>query len=156
MLTNDDFLVHLHVELTLWWYLVEATATGITLYIHNTQTIACILTDALETLQQTALYLEFQVLCLCLEDILLFASLLHDFIQFATLVVKVTLTSLQLFLGLLESHLTVLNTLLCFVDFLLTEFYLQSLEFYLLSQGVVLTIVLYVIELLVVAATARA
>ena len=48
ILTNDNLLVHLDIELTLGWNLVEATTTGITLYINNTQTIAGIATDALE------------------------------------------------------------------------------------------------------------
>ena len=45
---HDDFLVHLDVQLALWWNLVKATATGITLHIHNTKSVAGILANALE------------------------------------------------------------------------------------------------------------
>ena len=49
--------MHLDIQLTLGWNLIEATTTGITLYIDDTQTITRILTDTFERSQQTWLYL---------------------------------------------------------------------------------------------------
>ena len=45
---NDDFLVHLDVEMALWRNLVEATAASVALYIDDAKTVTCALADALE------------------------------------------------------------------------------------------------------------
>ena len=57
ILTRDNLLVHLDIELALRWNLVEATATCITLHVNDTQTVAGTITDALEALEQTWLNL---------------------------------------------------------------------------------------------------
>ena len=49
ILAHDDFLVHFDVELSLWRYFVKASSAGITLHVHNAQTVARVLTYALET-----------------------------------------------------------------------------------------------------------
>lgn len=51
----DNLLVHLDIYLALWWNLVVATATGITLLYGDTKTVTGTLADALETCQQTGL-----------------------------------------------------------------------------------------------------
>ena len=53
--TDDDLLVHLDVQLALWWNLVKAATAGITLHIDNAETIAGTFADALEAGQQTRL-----------------------------------------------------------------------------------------------------
>ena len=57
ILAHDNLLVHLDVELTLWRNLVEATTASIALHINNSETIACVLTNALEACEQTRLCL---------------------------------------------------------------------------------------------------
>ena len=57
VLTRDNLLVHLDIQLALRWNLVEATTTSITLYVNDTQTIASTLTNTLEAREQTRLNL---------------------------------------------------------------------------------------------------
>ena len=61
ILANDNFLVHLDVELTLRRYTVETTTTCIALDINDSQTIACIFANALECLQETRLDEIFEI-----------------------------------------------------------------------------------------------
>ena len=119
MLTNDNLLVHLHVKLSLWWNLVEASATSVALHIYYAQTVTSVLAYALEALQQSALNLQFDVLCLSLENILLLACLLHYLIQFATLVLQVVLALVNLLLHALAVSLTVIDALLALAYLLL-------------------------------------
>ena len=46
--THDYLLVHLYLHLALRRNAVEATTAGVTLDIHDTQSVACVLADALE------------------------------------------------------------------------------------------------------------
>ena len=67
VLTRDDLLVHLDIQLALRWNLVEATTTCITLHINDTQTIAGTLADTLEAGEQTWLNLLLKLKSLLLE-----------------------------------------------------------------------------------------
>ena len=78
ILTRDNLLVHLDIELALRWNLVEATATCITLHVNDTQTVAGTITDALEALEQTWLNLLLELECLLLQILLFLTGFSHD------------------------------------------------------------------------------
>ena len=82
----QDLLVHLDVELSLWRNLVEAATTGVALHIHDTQSVAGTLANALEAGQQARLDLSLKLTGLGFQVFLLLAGLLHDFLQFVALV----------------------------------------------------------------------
>lgn len=67
VLADDDFLVHLDIELALWRNLVEATTAGVTLHIHDAKTVAGRLTNTLEAGQQTRFNFRLQLLGFLLE-----------------------------------------------------------------------------------------
>ena len=139
--------MHLDVELTLWRNLVEATTASIALHINNSETVACVLTNALEACEQTRLNSCLQLLGTLLELLLFLACFLHNLVELVLL--------------LSEGSLAVLNEVVCVVEFLslvlylsqrLTNFlvaklYLQALKLYFLCERVILAVVLHVIEL---------
>ena len=139
--------MHLDVELTLGRNLVEATATGITLHIDDTQTVTGILTDTLERGEQTGLDLRLQILHLFLQLIFLSTGLSHDLLEFRLLHIQVTLTLSNHLLISLQLVLLLLNTSVGLTDLLVAEFNLQCLELDFLAQCVILTVVLHLIEL---------
>ena len=147
---DDDLLVHLDVELTLGRNLVEATATGITLHIDNAQSIARALPDALEAAEQTGVYgrhLCFQILSLGLQLFLFLSSFLHDFIQFATLQLKILLTLSYGLLRLFQLLLSLCHFLTGLADFLVAELNLEFLKLYFLVQRIIFAIVADIVEL---------
>ena len=148
---DDDLLVHLDIQLTLWRNLVETTTAGITLHVDDTQSVAGTLADALEAGKQTRLDAGLQFLGLLLEIFLSLAGLLHDGIEFVALRLKVLLTLGERSLCVGEVVLALLHFLVGFADFLVAEFDLQCLELDLLGQRVVLAIVLHLVELSLVA-----
>ena len=143
--------MHLDVQLTLGRNLVEAAATGITLHIDDTQTVAGILADALERGEQARLNLGLIFLSFLLQLILLSAGLLDNLIELALLQVQVTLLLIQHSLGSLQFFLLLSDAALGLADFLVTELNLQRLILNLLRQCVVLTVVAHVVQLLLVA-----
>ena len=142
--------MHLDIQLTLRWNLVEATATSITLNVNDTKTVTGILTDTLEALEQTALNTSLVILSLSLQDFLLLASLLHNLVKLTTLVLKGSLTVVELLLSTHHIALTLLNLLHSLLDLLLAELNLQFLELNLLCKSIILAVVLYLVKLTVV------
>ena len=53
---DDDFLVRLDIQLSLWRNLCETSATGITLHRNDTKTVACVFADTFERCKQTWFY----------------------------------------------------------------------------------------------------
>ena len=151
MLADNNLLVHLYVKLSLWRNLVEATTAGITLHVNDSKAVACVLANTLEALQQALLNLQLYVLSLCLQDIFLFASLLHDLVKLVALILQVALAVVDLLVNAFAVSLSVSYALLCLTNLLLTEFYFQCLEINLLSQSVILTVVFNIVKLLLVA-----
>ena len=83
--------MHLDVELTLGRNLIEATATSIALHIDDAESVAGILADALEAGEQTRFYLQFEFFCFFLQLFFFLTRFLHDFFQFAALLVEVSI-----------------------------------------------------------------
>ena len=143
--------MHLDIELTLRWNLVEATATSITLHIYDTQTIAGILSDALETCQQALIDFVLEFACLSLQSLFLFASFLHNLVELALLLLQSHVAVCQQLLSVLKVAMTLVDFNHSVLYLLLAKFNLQVLEFYLLSQGVILAVVLHLVELFLIA-----
>ena len=143
--------MHLDVQLALWRNLVEAATAGITLHIDNAETIAGTFADALEAGQQTRLDAGLQFFGFLLEIFLGLTRFLHDGVELVALRLKVLLALGERSLCVGEVVLTLLYLLVGFLDLLVAEFDLQCLELDLLGQRVVLTIVLYLVELSLVA-----
>ena len=53
ILAYDNLLVHLNIELSLWWNLIEATTASIALHIDHSQSVAHTLANTLKALQQS-------------------------------------------------------------------------------------------------------
>lgn len=128
----DDFFAHTNVELALGRDFVEATTTGITLYINDAQTIARIFANALEGCEQTGLDGLFKVLGLFAEFLFLSLSLGCDIVEFRLFHVKVGTTLLKLMLGIFNIGLAAVDGTLGFANLLVLKFNLKTLEFYFL------------------------
>ena len=139
--------MHLHVQLALGRNLVETSTACITLNIYDTESVACILTNTLETCQQTWLDLCLDILRLIAQALFLLTSLLQDIIQLRLLLNEILLTFVNSLLSLLQILGTSLHASCCFLYFLFTEFNLKRLILNLLAQGVILTVVLHLVEL---------
>ncbi len=88
------------------------------------------------------------------EALLCVACLLHDFIQFRTLLYEVFRALFNHFGGLGKFLLLLFYLDLRLLNLLVAEFNLQRLELDLLCQGVVFTVVAHVVELFLVAVEA--
>ena len=102
VLTNDNLLTHFDVELALGRNLVEATTTSITLYVYNAKSIACVLTDTLERLQQTRFDRAFESLCAITQLLFLLLCLSNDLIELRLLVLEVSETLIKQYLSTLD------------------------------------------------------
>ena len=143
--------MHLDVELTLGWNLIETTTAGITLHINNTQTVAGIFTDALERSEQTGLNLNLQLLDLLLQFLLFGTGFFHDLVELSLLHIEGLTTVINDCLILLQLSLLLFNLEGGLLDFLVAELDFQRLELDFLRQCVVLTVVLHVVQLRLVA-----
>ena len=114
--------MHLDIQLTLGWNLVEATTTSITLHVYDTQTIAGILADTLERGKQTWLNLCLQFVSFLLQFLLLCARLVHNLVKLALLQIQVALLFLQHVLVALQLFLLLSDTVLSLIDFLVTKY----------------------------------
>ena len=128
----DDFFAHTNVELTLGRDFVEATTTGITLYINDAQTIARIFANALEGCEQTGLEGLFKVLGRFAELLFLGLSLGCDVVKLRLFHVKGGATLLKLMLGIFNVGLAAVDGTLGFAYLLVLKFNLKTLEFYIL------------------------
>ena len=126
--------MHLDVELTLGWNLVEAATTGITLHVDDTQSVACVFADTLERREQTRLNLLFKHLGLLLEFLLFGTGFLHDFAEFALLDGQVALLFLDNGFVLYQLLVFLGNATLSLIDFLVAQFYFERLELNLLAR----------------------
>ena len=61
---NNDFLTHADIQLPLGRDFIETTATGITLYINNAQTVTRVIADTLKGRKQTRLNGQLKILSL--------------------------------------------------------------------------------------------
>ena len=139
--------MHLDIELALWWDFIEASSTSIALYIDDSQSVARISTDALETGKQTWFDFRFQISHLLFQLLFVFACLLHDFIEFAFLLFQSQMALFNQFFCSDHVVFLLLNANKCLIDFLVTEFYFQCLELYFLAQRIVFAVVLHLVEL---------
>ncbi len=112
ILTRDDLLVHLDIELALRWNLVEATATCITLHVNDTQTVAGTLADTLEAGEQTWLNLLLKLESLLLQTLLLLTGFRHDVVKLRTLLYQARLAVSLLLLSLVQVELALADLLL--------------------------------------------
>ena len=78
---NNDFLARTDVQLTLRRNFVEATAASIALHIDNAQTVARILTDTFERLQEARFYFSFQFLGFIAQFFFLLFGFCHNLVQ---------------------------------------------------------------------------
>ena len=86
--TNDNFLTHFDIELSLRWNTIETPSTRVALNINHCQTIACVLTNSLKCRQQTRLYFIFKFLGLFPQLFFILFGLRNNFIKFAFLFIQ--------------------------------------------------------------------
>ena len=139
--------MHLDIKLALGRNLIEATTTGVTLHVNDSQTVTGILTDTLERCEQTRLNLRLQVLHLSLQLLLLGTGLFHNLVELALLDIQVLTTVVDNLLILSQFLLLLLYAGSGLLDLLVAELNLQRLILNLLRQRVVLTIVLHIVQL---------
>ena len=150
ILANDDFLTRTDIQLSLGWDFVEATATSVTLYIYDTQSVAEFLRIRLKDWSKRgsilvssslALSLSFSSSCLVSEMISSSSFFLN---------VQVFLSFIQRFCALCGFSRFLLFLCSELFDSLITKFHFQSLEFDFFAQEVVLTVVAYILLLFLV------
>ena len=142
--------MHLHVQLTLWRNLIEASSASITLHIYDAETIAGILADALEAREQTRFNLHFKFLGFFLELFFLLTRFLHDFVELAFLFFQVFLTLVYQHFSVFQIGRTLINANACFPNLLVAEFDFKCLELDFLAQHVIFAVVPNLVELFLI------
>ena len=128
ILTRDNLLVHLDIQLALRRNLVEATTAGITLHVYDAQSVAGTLADALEAGEQTWLNLLLKLKSLLCKALLLFAGLSHDVLKLRTLLYQSVLTVGLLLLSLVKVVLTLTHLCQALANLLVAKLDFQLLE----------------------------
>ena len=83
---HDDLFPHLDLGLLLRRDTVEAAAAGVTLDVDHSETVACVLADALECVEQTLVVkLLFEFLGVVAQVFLVLTGLVDDFVKLVAL-----------------------------------------------------------------------
>ena len=146
---GNDLFAELHINLTLWGHLVEATRARFALDGNDSQAVVCLAVDALECCHQALVgHRVLDLLGLLAHYFLLVAGFGDDLVQLALLGLKVA-TALFHFLAAVGLSLFEQGNLVeVLADALVGQFDFQTLVLDLLGQELILLVVLYIILLM--------
>ena len=151
VLAHDHLLAHADVQLALRRYLVVAATACITVHRHDAQTVAAVVTDALEGTQQTRLYGALQVLGSLAQALFLCPGVGNNLVQLALLDIQVGATLVDECVAVGHLMSLALHECLGFAYTLLVELVVQFGILNLLGQVVILAVVSHAVHLSLVA-----
>ncbi len=151
ILTYYDFLVHLDLHLLLRRDAVEAASTGIALYVYDAETVAGVVTDALEGFECALVDARLYLLGLYAQTLFVLFGFRYDFVKLRFLFFKNVLAVGKTLFG--SDNVVVFSVygtgILVEVLFAKLDFKCLELNFF--RQEVKLAVVSYIVKLLFVA-----
>ena len=147
ILADDNFLMHLDIELSLWRNLIEASTACITLDIHYCQTVTRIFPYSFKCSQQAGFYLLFQFFGFISQLFFILTRFRHDFVELLFFLLQVGTTLNQIRLTGFDFFF--FGFLLCckLANPFFTKLYRQILKLNFFCQKIKLTIVPHIILL---------